>query len=738
MQPSSTSASVRHARIIPSFLLRWASRTLLTGAGKIGAQDLIDWRGAVLSEISRAEIRALYIARFRVHFQDIWDQPVGILTEEGTPVAMDGVDSARVRALLQAFPDGGLRTATFRQVKEALKLPIAQVLRILANMEASYWGPHHVKQAVEQRAGLLQAAAPAPQGPETPALERSADWGGLARVVLGRPWVLALEPSDLRFPARNHQPLHQYLLERLDRGTLTESEATLLDHLMQAERCSWAEELHQVAHALMGHVSYAGLDASGRARRIEIFMLRFGGLSGRTLACVGNQLGLTRERVRQVCSQLAEQLEDLPCQMPALERVLAAAARVAPFSIQDANEQLAKMLGEGVGVEAAIEFAEQIKRPIPLQVVSKRARSFDGGGMVTVLVEDERQASWMKPALAFVRRDCMAMGCTNFLRVAGSLALEEGVLVDRDSLVSVLKTIPGYRQLGTDSYWFAVEDSERSYLADRVRRIMHAASGPVMLDSIMAGLTTDARWVSRSDNSASAVPPIHIVALMLAEWPWLSIDVHNRCKLKEERDAAARSPALELGLIRAIADLGGVATKTELVKTGTQEMGMSEIAVSMVVGSSPVIERLEHSLYAVRGRPLNTVSLEKARERRALEISKRQAHHFLGLHGSSPSIAPGVPVKVSFTRPKSELPIQRLFVYLPAFFKAHIHGQFEHKEGKFSPISVSKSLQIPRLVMYAVQSGCSDVFQVEFDLEARTYSILPPGNEPEQTGGPVS
>ena len=117
------------------------------------------------------------------------------------------------------------------------------------------------------------------------------------------------------------------------------------------------------------------------------------------------------------------------------------------------------MLGEGVGVEAAIEFAEQIKRPIPLQVVSKRARSFDGGGMVTVLVEDERQASWMKPALAFVRRDCMAMGCTNFLRVAGSLALEEGVLVDRDSLVSVLKTIPGYRQLGTDSYWFAMNYS---------------------------------------------------------------------------------------------------------------------------------------------------------------------------------------------------------------------------------------------------------------------------------------
>ncbi len=714
--------------------MRWASRPVHSSIGVVGLRDLLDWRGAPLSERMRSEIRSLYVDRFRVRLKDIWGQPIGILYEEGMPIALDDADMVSVRAILSAFPDGTLQHATLRQVKEFLKQPVAQVFRLLANMEAAYWGHHHVKQAMERIQAPHAPVNPALPADDVPAIDRGADWVGLARVVLARPWVMALAASDLRFPARSHEPLHQHLLERLDHGGLTEADAEVIDQLMQAERCSWIEEMRLIAHALLVH-SHSKVNPQGRARRIDIFMLRFSGAGGNTLATVGEQLGLTRERVRQICSQMIEKLAMLPCQMPALDRALAAAARIAPFSVQDANEQLARMLGDGVGIEAVIEFAEQIGRPIPLQVVTRHARSFDGGGKLTVLVEDEQHAQWMKPALAFVRRDCMAMGCTNFLRVAGHLAFDEGICVDRESLVSVLKTLPGYRHLGADTGWFGVEDSERSNLADRVRKIMHAANGPVMLDSIMGGLSTDVRWISRTDNSGLALPPVSIVAMLLAGWPWLSIDHHNRCKLLEERNAVGHLSNLELGLVKAISDCGGVATKAELVKAGTMGLGLTDIAVAMAVGTSPVFDRLEYSLYAVRGKPLDLQAVERARKRRAQEIFERNGA--ARWQGASQEAEPGAPITVFFARPASELPLQRHIVYLPAFFRDCIQGVFRHKEGAFAAISINRSFQIPRLAMYAAMSGygARAQFPVVFDMNERTFSIPQATKQSEEVVG---
>lgn len=46
--------------------------------------------------------------------------------------------------------------------------------------------------------------------------------------------------------------------------------------------------------------------------------------------------------------------------MPALERLLAAAGRIMPLPIEEAGAQLARMLGEGHGLGAAMRFADAV------------------------------------------------------------------------------------------------------------------------------------------------------------------------------------------------------------------------------------------------------------------------------------------------------------------------------------------------------------------------------------------
>ena len=78
-QQLNTVPNVRHARILPSCVMRWVSRPVLSSIGPVGLRDLLDWRGSPLSERTRSEIRSLYVDRFRVRFKDIWGQPTGLL-----------------------------------------------------------------------------------------------------------------------------------------------------------------------------------------------------------------------------------------------------------------------------------------------------------------------------------------------------------------------------------------------------------------------------------------------------------------------------------------------------------------------------------------------------------------------------------------------------------------------------------------------------------------------------------
>lgn len=82
--PAQTAAAVRHAQVVPSFVLPSLSRTLECWAGTVSPGELVRWeRPADLTESARRELRNVVIKRLRPRSEWLWSQTIGVRLVEG-------------------------------------------------------------------------------------------------------------------------------------------------------------------------------------------------------------------------------------------------------------------------------------------------------------------------------------------------------------------------------------------------------------------------------------------------------------------------------------------------------------------------------------------------------------------------------------------------------------------------------------------------------------------------------
>jgi len=252
-------------------------------------------------------------------------------------------------------------------------MPVAEILGVLAKLEALYWIPTRWREAPSIDMQTLT--------------DVSIDAGFVERMraCLSAPWINALQPGDLRFPAINGQNPAVCIAAQLDRLMLPGQIHDLCMRLLAADEASWAEELTDMVKHGIEHADPQPGSNEAKQRWIGIFLARHGGLRGLELQTVGDRFGITRERVRQICDAILVSLRAQPVKMPALERLLSVAARVMPLSMDEANNQLARFLGDGCGLQAAIQFAEAMNLPSPVRQASPMARTLDGYKPVSIV-----------------------------------------------------------------------------------------------------------------------------------------------------------------------------------------------------------------------------------------------------------------------------------------------------------------------------------------------------------------
>lgn len=705
----------KHSRLLPSFAVQFVTRPLTCTIGAVEPRELLAWnRSSLPSAATARDLREVFVKARRNRFGPIWDSPVNVRIPEDWRRALD--DTERLRLLPIISREGAadkFPQLTLRELRSALRLPVADALGILAKIEAIYWIPK-LGQLPRRRMGALEAP-PAD-------VHMEPDVAAQLHACLALKWVTELSPADLRFPHIEGQPPGSWLQAQAQKPVLSGNAHHLCQRLLEADQATWAQELADLAAAAVDGAHPRPGSAEARERWIAIFLARYGGARGLELQGVGDQFGITRERVRQICDATLASLRAQPAKAPALERLLSAAARVLPLSADDADVQLGRFLGEGAGIKAAVQFAELLGLQSPIRVALPMARTSAGYRPVPILeAAAAPAAAWMEAALTHARRDCTMLGCTNYVRIAGLLALEQGTAQDLDTLSGLFSMSPGYRLLDPTSGWFTLADSEHSAAAARVRKLLSVVEGSTGVDTIASALMTDDRWLYREAGRALALPPLHVLVELIGGWDWISANRHNKFTAKTPIDKAQVLSKAELATLEAIQALGGVATRAQVAEHLIGTMGMSNMSVSFVLASCSAFHKIEHAIYGVRGQDLPLEALIAARARRRLE----QLTNGPVPAGPITEVDHSQPLRIIVSQSGSTVDARKRVVYLPAYFAGKIEGQFSHAGGQWCPITVGSMRQIRYLSQVAETLGVGpgEKFAIVFDVQRRTYEI---------------
>lgn len=607
-------AAARHAEVVPSFIVPALARTLKCWAGTVNPGELVRWeRPADLTESARRELRTVIIKRLRPRSEWMWAQPTGVRLVDGWRVRLVGSDMRGIEAVLARHSERPLEQLTLGEFRGAFGGKLERQLAVLARLEALYWTPPP-RPAQRPRVFVApQSAAPVP----------ASELQDLADRVLALPWLATVTQQDLRFGYPGPGTLPEWMREQLLEEMVPFFTASLLRKLDDASQMTAAEEARALTLAA-GQECLPPTNPEAAERWPAMFLARHIAAqgTGKTLVEVGDANGLTRERVRQICETFEDVFHRSEAVTPALDRALAAVARIAPCGVDEANQQLARFIGEGAGVECLIAWAQTVGQK-SIAIRCHRVRRRLRGQLVdTTVVERADALPWVKPLINHVSRDTSMFGCTNVLRVAGLLALKEGVAPGQDAIEAALQGSAVFRWLDTETGWFALGETDGSSVATRVRKIMAVAHDHVGADEIAGALASDDMLIYRETQSLGlAVPPIHVLRELFRGWPWLKVVQKGRFTAGETFDPAGALSDAEQLAVDVIEQHDGVACRFELREAIEAKLQFANVAVSAMLGSSPIFDRLEHGLYRLIGRRVGDAALNAARTRMRMKAA---------------------------------------------------------------------------------------------------------------------
>lgn len=606
---TSGSASL-HSCLLPAFATAFITRPLrLPGHEPFEANEFLHWsRSSQLTESQGVELRKLYLSRHRIAHKEmpVMEVATGISLPSEQDCALFGTWDAQQCKKLMDSPGFDLPTSSLRQVKEILKAPTERLLGLMARMESIGWKPssaHSAPTLRELKAGLIEV---------TPELKAQV----LALVNEGL--IQDVDPLDVRLgDLQLREPLVPWLQAECEKRLADGRVKTAISRLATFGKGTALDEAREIISAISTYHVAVRMSPDRRQQLDEIFQQRHLAPSGqgKNLQVLGDERGVTRERIRQLCDKFEKFLEEklYPIATPCLDRALEVAGRLSPLDVDSASLEAKPYLGEGLGAESAIAWAALLGRPSP--VVAERVKTTVRGHFVdVVMLHKAGEVGWYRALFRHVSRDSSLLGCTSLLRVAGLLALEDGVAPGREPIISALEASADFRWLDKDLGWFTYGDTSHCSAALRVRKVLSLAQTSIGVDEIAGALAADDLWLYNDDKCISlALPPVHVLRELCRGWSGMELVQQGR--LVATADAEAPLTLAERVAAETIALHDGIATKFELTEAILSQAQVTEIFVAVLLGSSPIIERQEFGLYGIRGRRQGDSALAKARQR---------------------------------------------------------------------------------------------------------------------------
>jgi hypothetical protein len=323
---------------------------------------------------------------------------------------------------------------------------------------------------------------------------------------------------------------------------------------------------------------------TGRKARIAARYYGFDGRGGESLQTVGNEVGLTRERVRQIAAASSKWLATGRPALPALDRTIAFVADRMPAAAEKIEAELrSQRLTSGLfRLEGVIKAAELLGRRLPFSITEVRGER----------LVHARDVPSVDTIVRIARRVIYRWGVATVSEVVAEVRKVESGVCERKLVVSALTCLRGFHWLEKSGGWFWLSDDRNNPILNRMRKILSVAN-PINISELRAGIGRDFRRIK------GGAPPRTVLLEFCRQAPGLRVN-EETVKAEPGVNPDDVLTPTERDIVHMLSEHDGTTAGAEL-KSACLGRGMNPATFYRWLLYSPIISRYAGGEYGLIG-----------------------------------------------------------------------------------------------------------------------------------------
>jgi uncharacterized membrane protein len=325
------------------------------------------------------------------------------------------------------------------------------------------------------------------------------------------------------------------------------------------------------------------LFGTGRNALIAGRYYGFDGRGGGTLRTVGNEIGVTRERVRQIVTAASRRVGTGHVVSPTLDRTIAFVVDHMPAAARKIEAELrSQRLTSGLfRLEGLVKAAELLGRHLPFSIME---------------VSEERlvyarDIPSVDRIVRIARRVISRWGMATISNVVAMVPRLESGMCDEKLVVSALACLADFRWLEQAAGWFWLSDKRKNPSLSRIRKILSVAN-PINISELWVG-------IGRGQRMQGFSAPKGVLLEFCRQAPGLRVS-DETVKAEPVIKSDDVLSGTERQIVNILSEHGGTMTRSELTSV-CLDLGMNRQTFYRNVERSSIISRYARGLYGLIG-----------------------------------------------------------------------------------------------------------------------------------------
>ena len=341
--------------------------------------------------------------------------------------------------------------------------------------------------------------------------------------------------------------------------------------------------------------------AAGNGRNKDIVARYFGwdGLGGTTLQAIGSEVGLTRERVRQICGRVARAIVRRKPFTPTLDRTLEFVASRLPASADEIERELiVREFTRGpFRLEGLVKVAQLFGKETPFSVVKI--------GKLRVAAIP-RMNEFTTLTIRYARGSIASWGAMTVADVVARVAERTRSQISSETITSVLSSQADFRWLDEPSGWFWLASVPRNRLLNQIRKIL-SVSGRIGVSELREG-------VGRHYRTKGFAPPRRVLLALCGQIPEYRLEgetVVASSQLSWERVVSKT----EQIMVKVLKEHGPIMRRSKLEEL-CAGFGIKRSTFFTYLDNAPFLMKYGPGVYGLRGAEVSPDMVEPLIQRR--------------------------------------------------------------------------------------------------------------------------